>query len=378
MLEGSLSFTHNIRTRQVMAYGKAAVLVRQNHVETWDVLISDPEPGGALVRVVLGGVCGSDAHIVSGEAGEMPFPIILGHEGVGRIEKLGAGVTTDYAGTPIKPGDLAYWAPIALCHRCHSCTVLDETPCDNSTFFEHAEKPNWGSYADYAWLPNGMAFYRLPDHAQPEAVAALGCALPTVLRGFDRCGPVGLGDTVVVQGAGPVGLAAVLVAGVSGASEVIAIDYSSSRLEVAKSLGATATISLKDTSAEERRRQIEDRLGRRGASVVVEAAGALPAFPEGVNLAGNHARYIVLGLWGAIGTQPISPRDLTIKNMHIGGATFPKPKHYYQALHLAVRLQDRFPLARLVSHRFAISDAVKALDVLKSGASIKPVIDPSL
>jgi 5-exo-hydroxycamphor dehydrogenase len=361
-----------------MTYGKAAVLVKPNQVETWEVPIADPEAGGALVRVVLGGVCGSDAHIVSGEAGEMPFPIILGHEGVGRIEKLGAGVTTDYAGTPVKAGDLVYWAPIALCHRCHSCTVLDETPCDNSTFFEHANKPNWGSYADYAWLPNGMAFYRLPDHAQPEAVAALGCALPTVLRGFDRCGPVGLGDTVVVQGAGPVGLAAVLVAGISGAREVIAIDHSSNRLEVAKSLGATATISLKGTPPDERRKQIEDRLGRRGASVVVEAAGALPAFPEGVDLTGNHGRYIVLGLWGAIGTQPISPRDLTIKNIHIAGATFPKPKHYYQALHLAVQLQDRFPLASLVSHRFGIADAVKALELVKAGISIKPVIDPTL
>ncbi|SFV02615.1 zinc-binding dehydrogenase [Pseudoduganella namucuonensis] len=361
-----------------MKYGKAAVMVEENRVETWEVPVVAPEPGGALVRVVLGGVCGSDVHIVSGEAGKMPFPIILGHEGIGRIEQLGAGVDTDYAGTPVKPGDLVYWAPIALCHRCHSCTVLDQTPCDNSTFFEHAEKPNWGSYADYAWLPNGMAFYRLPDHANPDAIAALGCALPTVLRGFEQGGPVGQGDTVIVQGAGPVGLAAVLVAAVSGARKIVVLDHSQHRLDVAMSLGATAAISLKETSGDERRRQIADVLGPRGASVVVEAAGALPAFPEGVDLTGNHGRYIVLGLWGAIGTQPIAPRDLTIKNMRITGATFAKPKHYYQSLHLAVHLQDRYPLASLISHRLAIGDAVKALELVKSGAAIKPVIDPTL
>ncbi|EZQ18686.1 alcohol dehydrogenase [Halopseudomonas bauzanensis] len=361
-----------------MQYARAAVMVEQNRVETWDVPIFDPQPGGALVRVVLGGVCGSDVHIVSGEAGAMPFPIILGHEGVGRIEKLGAGVTTDYAGVPVKPGDLVYWAPIALCHRCHSCTVLDETPCDNSTFFEHAEKPNWGSYADFACLPNGMAFYRLPDHAQPEALAALGCALPTVLRGYDHCGPVGLGDTVVVQGAGPVGLAAILVAAASGAKDVIAIDHSDTRLEVARTLGATETISLKNTSAEERKRIVNDRFGKRGASVVVEAAGALPAFPEGVDLTGNHGRYIVLGLWGAIGTQPISPRDLTIKNIHVSGATFAKPKHFYQSMHFAAQMQDRYPLADLITQRFAIKDAQKALEQVKTGTLIKPVIDPTL
>lgn len=361
-----------------MRYGKAAVLVGANRVETWEVPVVDPEPGGALVRVVVGGVCGSDAHIVSGDAGEMPFPIILGHEGVGRIEKLGAGVSKDYAGVPIKQGDLVYWAPVAQCHRCHACTVLDEMPCENSQFFEHAEKPNWGSYADYAWLPNGLAFFRLPDHANPDAVAALGCGLPTVLGGFDQCGPVGRADTVVIQGAGQVGLAAVLVASLSGASEIIVLDHSQKRLDVATSFGATATISIAELSVEERRKQIAERLGPRGASVVVEAAGVLPAFPEGIDLTGPYGRYIILGLWGAMGTAKMSPRDLTTKNMRIGGATFHKPKYYYQAMQMAVRMQDRYRLADLVTHRFSIANADKALEAAKSGLAIKPVIDPTL
>jgi len=360
-----------------MRTAKAAVMVATNRLETWDVPIADPEAGGALVRIVLGGVCGSDVHILSGEAGEMPFPIILGHEGVGRIEKLGPGTSTDYAGTNVKPGDLVYWSPISRCHRCYSCTIADETPCENSHFFEHAEKPNWGSYADYAWLPNGLAFFKLPDHAQPEAVAALGCALPTVLRGFDRCGPVRVGESVVVQGAGPVGLSAVLVASQAGAREVIVIDAAPKRLEVAKSLGATATISL-GLSAEERRRAIYELTGAAGPNVVVEAAGVLPAFPEGVDLTGIHGRYIILGLWGAIGTQPISPRDMTTKNLTVAGASFPKPKHYYEAMHMATRLQDRVPLASLITHRFGVAKAGEALALLKTGNVIKAVIDPQI
>lgn len=360
-----------------MTTARASVLVEPNRIETWDVPVFDPEPGGALVRVVAGGVCGSDVHITSGDSGVMPFPIILGHEGVGRIEKLGTGVVTDYAGVRVKPGDLVYWAPIALCHRCHSCTVLEETPCENSTFFAHAEKPNWGSYADFAWLPNGLAFFRLPDGASTDAVIALGCALPTVLRGFDRCGPVRMGETVVVQGAGPVGLSAILVAKLSGAREIIAVDMHDNRLAMAKAMGATATVSLKD-GAEERRRQIYDRVASQGPDVVVEAAGVLQAFPEGIDLTGNHGRYIILGLWGAIGTQPVSPRDLTTKNLTIAGATFPKPKHYHQALHLAARLQGEYPLAELVTHRFGIAGAAEALDATARGAVIKAVIDPEL
>lgn len=361
-----------------MTTGRATVLVEPNRLETWHVPVADPQPGGVLVQIVLGGVCGSDAHIASGDVGRMPFPIILGHEGIGRIEKLGSGVTTDYASTPVKVGDLISWSPIALCHRCYSCTVLDETPCENSQYFEHAERPNWASYSDFATLPPGMAFYRLPSHAKPEAVAALGCALPTVLRGFDQCGPVGRSDTVVIQGAGPVGLAATLVAAISGAREIIVIDRVQRRLDAALSLGATATISMTGTTTEQRVAQVWDRVGRQGPSVVVEAAGALPAFPEGVNLTGHHGKYIVLGLWGEIGTQPISPRDLTIKNMQIAGATFPKPKHYYEAVHLATRLQERYPLARLVTHRFSVEDAPKALQALGSETVIKAVIDPTL
>lgn len=357
--------------------GRASVLVKPNQLETWDVEVADPEPGGALVSIVLGGVCGSDVHLLTGEAGEMPFPIILGHEGIGRIEKLGSGVASDYAGVPLKAGDLVYWSPIALCHRCYSCTVLDETPCENTQFFEDAGKPNWGSYAEYAWLPSGMPFFKLPDQAQPEAVAALGCALPTVLRGFDRCGPIRIGETVVVQGAGPVGLSAVLVAAQAGARQIIVIDGSAGRLEAARTLGATDTIGL-DVTSDERRRRIYDLVGHNGPNVVVEAAGVLPAFPEGVDLSGNHSRYIILGLWGAIGTQPISPRDLTIKNLTIGGATFPKPKHYYEAMQLAVALQDRVPLGALVSHRFGVCDAQEALNLTKSGNTIKAVIDPTI
>ena len=360
-----------------MTTARACVLVEPNRLEIWDVPIFDPPAGGALVRIVVGGVCGSDVHITDGGAGIMPFPIILGHEGVGRIERLGPDTTTDYAGVPVKPGDLVYWAPIALCHRCHTCTVLDETPCENSQYFEDASKPNWGSYADYAILPNGLAFFRLPDGTDPDAVIALGCALPTALRGFDRCGPVRMGETVVVQGAGPVGLSAVLIAKLSGAREIIVIDSHENRLAVARQLGATASVSLKD-SPEERRRQIYDRVGSNGPDIVVEAAGVLQAFPEGVDISGKHGRYVILGLWGAIGTQPISPRDLTLKNLTIAGATFPKPKHYHAALQTSARLQHEVPLASLVTHRYGISGAAAALEATAKGQVIKAVIDPTI
>ncbi len=360
-----------------MKTGKAAVLVKPNQLETWDVPVPDPQDGGVLVSVVIGGVCGSDVHITLGETGAMPFPIILGHEGVGRLEKLGRGVDKDYVGTPVKPGDLVYWCPIALCHRCYSCTVLEAVPCENSMFFEDASKPNWGSYAEYAWLPNGMAFYRVPDHASVDAVAALGCALPTAIGGLERVGNIRIGQSVVVQGAGPVGLSAVLLARLAGARHIIVIDGSQRRLEVARSLGATALIPL-SRSVEERHREVYDIVGPAGPDLVFEAAGVLPAFGEGMDLVGHHGQYLVLGLWGDVGSTSIKPGDMSWRNVTVSGYTFSKPKHYYQALQLAVQQQDRIPLASLVTHRFGISQAGEALKAVRSGEAVKAVIDPSM
>ena len=104
----------------------------------------------------------------------------------------------------------------------------------------------------------------------------------------------------------------------------------------------------------------------------------LGAFPEGMDMIGIHGRYIILGLWGASGTIPVTPRDLSVKNMQIAGKSLHKPKHYYDALQVAASMQDRFRLDDLITHRFSIGDATKALAASVAGIAIKPVIDTSL
>ncbi|NDZ17737.1 alcohol dehydrogenase [Variovorax sp. WS11] len=360
-----------------MKTGKAAVLVKPHQLETWDVPVPDPQDGGVLVCVVVGGVCGSDVHITNGDAGTMPFPIVLGHEGIGRVEKIGKGLDKDYCGTPIKQGDLIYWVPFKLCHRCYSCTVLEAVPCENSAFFEDAHKPNWGSYAEYACLPPGMAFYRLPENGSVDAVAALGCALPTVIGGLDRAGNIRAGESVLIQGAGPVGLSAVLLASLTGARHIIVLDGSDLRLDVARRLGATATISLRG-SADERLRQVQDIVGLAGPDLVIEAAGATQAFSEGLSLVGHHGRYVVLGIWGQLRSQTIQPALFANKNISLHGYTFSKPKHYHRALRVACDNQERFGLASLITHRFGIREATSALEAVQSGSAVKAIIDPAL
>ena len=356
----------------------AAVLVEPKKLEIRDVPAPDAVPGGLTIDLLYGGVCGSDVHLYTGQAGALPFPVILGHEGVGRIAQLGEGVATDYASQPVAEGDLVYWAPIALCGACYTCTVLEQTPCEKSSFFEDADKPNWGTYQQRVWLPARQPFYKLPAGADPVALAALGCALPTALKAFDQVRPVRPGDTVVIQGAGPVGLAAAMMASISGASDVVVLDSVASKLDVARSMGATTTLDLSTTSAEDRRTAIYDLSGPTGPTVVVEAAGALAAFGEGSDLTGVNGTYVVVGLWGPVGPTEVHPGDISWRNKSIGGATFPKIKHYYQAVQLAARLQDRFPLADLVTHRYRVEDSEAALLAVEHGEVIKALIDPQV
>ena len=158
-----------------------------------------------------------------------------------------------------------------------------------------------------------MAFSRLAGRSAPDAVAALGCALPTALRRLDQVRRGRVGDTVVVQGAGPVGL-------VGGARRrdrrrraVIVIDSAQKRLNVAEKLGATHTSRSPQLTRASSAGARSMTIVAQRSDVVVEAAGALRAFPEGVDLTGNYGRYIVLGLWGATGHRAITPRRLTTR-----------------------------------------------------------------
>ncbi|TWS26703.1 zinc-binding dehydrogenase [Tsukamurella sputi] len=344
-------------------------------VESRSIEVPAPGRGQILARTALGGVCGTDVHLRRGDF-DLPFPVVLGHEGVGIVEQLGEGVVRDAAGVSLAVGDAVYWSPIPPCGRCYYCTVeKDFSSCTQSAWFHDADLPGWGSYADYVTLPAAMSVYRIPDGTSPEAVIALGCALPAVLQGFDRAGESGVIDTVVIQGAGPIGLSAVLAARQRGAGTIVVIDQHENRLATARALGATATLTL-DTDAAERKRRVLELCGERGPRLVVEAAGVLSAFGEGVDLAGHNGAYLLIGLWSGRGQVPIDPTVVVHKNLRIVGSCYAQPEHYYRAMHLAAELEARIPLTDIITHSFDVADANAALDAVERGEAVKAVIRP--
>jgi threonine dehydrogenase-like Zn-dependent dehydrogenase len=316
--------------------------------------IGDPQPGGVLLKVAFAGVCGTDAHRLDGDLPEPPHPINFGHEGIGIIEVLGAGVTTDHAGASVDVPPAHGWPP-------------------------PADIPNPAGFQDYASLIDTNVFYKIPDGTAPEAVIAFGCAMPTALGAMARLGGIRAGQSVVIQGSGPVGLAATFLASLSPARQVIVIGAPDERLEVAERLGATTVIALERTDPAQRREAIRDLTDGRGAEVVIEAAGRMAAFSEGMGLLADNGRYVIVGIYSGHGTVELDPIALNNRNLTVlGSLGVVHLSDYRTTVQLAARHGARLGFADLVTHRFGLEQTVEAIDAARTGAAVKAVVIPAL
>ena len=346
-------------------------------LEVREFSLDDPGPDEVLVRVDLAGVCGSDVHTWKGEF-PRKLPMLLGHEGVGTVLRLDERIATDSAGNPVREGDRVYWAPALPCRRCYQCTVANDTSsCPAKVVYGPVGLPSWNSYATLALLPRGMSFYRIPDGTPSEAVIAFGCALPTVLQAIERLGAVRAGAQVVVQGAGPVGLAAVAALRDAGAGRITVLDLHAGRLELARALGADQVVRIEpgaDIAA--RIASVRQLCAGRGADIVVEASGAIAAFDEGIRLLANGGSYLVVGLWAGNATTTIEPSWILRNNLRIIGSAYTSERFYHRAIQLAERRHASWPLADMIHRDFGLTDLLDAFRWIEAGGRGKAVVEP--
>lgn len=337
--------------------------------------------GEALVRIEMAGICGTDVHLWRGEL-PIPLPVILGHETVGRIEKLGAGLTKDWRGLPVDVGDRITWTSSIVCGECYYCRVKRQsTRCVARKAYGISycadETPHLrGGYAEYILLRAGSSIFRIPDTLETEAVVGSGCALMTAIHGLERA-PGRLGDVVVVQGAGPVGLAALALARESGASKTIVIGAPDHRLALATEFGADHVISIETVPDAKARRELVHRYADPfGADVVVEAVGHPSAVPEGLELCRDGGTYVVLGQYADAGDVAMNPHTITRKQLNIVGSWAFEPRHMDQALKLLDGTEWKHLFAKQVTHRFPLAQANEALQTVDRHLSGKAVIVP--
>lgn len=338
-------------------------------------------PGEALVRVELAGICGTDVHLWRGEL-PIPTPVILGHETAGRIERLGAGLETDWRGQRLQEGDRVCWASSISCGQCFYCRVKAQpTRCATRKAYGISypadQAPHLrGGYAEKILLRAGTSIFRIPDSVPSEAVVGAGCALTTAIHGFERA-PAAWGDTVVIQGAGPVALAALAVSIQAGAARTVVVGGPPHRLEMAKRFGADAVVDIEAaTDLGLRRRQVLEETGGYGADVVIECVGHPDAVPEGLEYCRDGAKYVVLGQYADSGSVAFHPHIVTRKQLQVIGSWGFEPRHVDRALRLLEQTRWKERFAAQITHRFPLERADEALATTRAWLSGKTVIVP--
>jgi threonine dehydrogenase-like Zn-dependent dehydrogenase len=367
-----MTATASSRAVVLRAFGRPLVL---------DELELPPAGDGAIVVAVdHGGVCGTDLHLQRGHL-EVPVPVVLGHEGLGTVHELGSGAEHDADGAPLRTGDRVMWASSIACGQCVPCRLHgDPTLCENRLVYgvnrpTTSEPALSGAWADHIYLRPGTTVIKLPDAIDSLAAMSLACAGPTIIRALFERRPVRLGEVVVVQGSGPVGLAAAALAQLAGASKVVVAGGPAARLRLAAEVGigdAHVNVVEADDQVAALTEAVE-LTGGRGADLVIECTGVPAAVDQGMRLARRGGAYLVVGQYTDGGNATINPHQIVHRRLDVLGSWAFTGAHVVEYVRLLPRLVERFDLARLVT-TYPLADHADALRDVAEGAVMKAVL----
>ncbi|MDA0166394.1 zinc-binding dehydrogenase [Solirubrobacter ginsenosidimutans] len=337
------------------------------------------EPGAVLLETLASEVCGTDAHLWKGQLAGVPYPIIPGHVSVGRIAETNGARDVD--GNALRDGQIVTFLDVyGTCGRCWYCTVAHATTrCPERKVYGvtlSSEDGLLGGWAEHIHLKPGVHIIPLPEELDWRAFMAGGCGMPTALHAVTLA-EIAFGDTVVVQGAGPVGLCAAVLAQLRGAGQVIVIGGPAIRLEAARRFGADAVIDIAETTPEERLERVRERTGGRGADVTIEATGVPSAVPEGMRLTRDAGRYVVVGQYTDVGTATFNPHlDLNQKHLDVRGCWGSDVGHVYRSVRVMARYAAQFEWTDLITREYGLDEAQEALEDVAAQRVVKALIVP--
>ncbi|MGW0082793.1 zinc-dependent alcohol dehydrogenase family protein [Streptomyces sp. NPDC003393] len=318
--------------------------------------VPDPDvqdPTDAVVRVDTVTICGTDLHILKGDVPEVRPGTVLGHEAVGEIVEVGADVRT------VQPGDRVLVSCISSCGRCRFCREGMYSQCLGGGGWILGHRVD-GTQAEFVRVPFAdLSVHTLPAAVTNEEAVLLADIFPTAYEIGVLNGRVRPGDTVVVVGAGPIGLATIATARLFAPERVIAVDLAPARLEAARKLGAEAVADAR----EEPEQLVADLTGGLGADVVVEAVGVPETFELCTRMVRPGGHVANAGVHGAPATLHLE--DLWIKNVTI--TTGLVDTRTTPAL-LKMAAAGRLPVSQLITHTFPLERIEEAYDVFAHAA----------
>ena len=307
-----------------------------------------PGPGEVLVRVTASTMCGSDLHTIHGRR-KVAVPTILGHEIIGKVEAIGSGFTS--TGSPINVGDRITWAVVAHCGHCLPCQRDIPQKCHNGFKYGHEHDspthPWSGGFADWCLLAPGTTIVRLPDSLSDALACPASCATSTVCAAMEAAGLL-KDRSVLIAGAGLLGLTACAMARQAGASKITCLEPDPHRRDRALAFGATAAVAPNDLGLDE-------------FDVFLELSGANAAWELAFDRLALGARAVLIGAVfpgpdTRINMERIVRRMITIRGIHNYA-----PRHLEAAISFLAEHGRHVPLAEMVSEWFDLADHVNAL-----------------
>ena len=314
------------------------------------VNLSDPspKPHGVVIRVMATGVCRSDWHGWVGHDADIVLPHVPGHELAGIVEAVGNEVTR------WKPGDRVTVPFVGGCGSCPECHAGHQQVCDNQfqPGFTH-----WGSFAEYVSIERAdLNLVALPESLDFATAASLGCRFVTSFRAVIDQGKVSAGQWVAVHGCGGVGLSAIMIAVAAGAN-VVAVDISEQALELARKLGAVATVNARD---------VDDvpaavlEISRGGVHVSLDALGAVGTCVNSIHSLRKRGKHIQVGLMlGDDSTPPVPMGRVISHELEILGS-HGMQAHRYGAMFEMIAA-GRLKPADLVGRKITLAQSIDAL-----------------
>ncbi|MCF8032421.1 MAG: alcohol dehydrogenase catalytic domain-containing protein [Desulfarculaceae bacterium] len=348
-----------------MIQSKAMVVTGPKQMEMRSFPLPELGADDAILKMELAGVCGSDPGIFKGKAGRAPrpYPIILGHEIVGRVEAAGDEFL---ARRGLELGERVIVEYAFGCGNCAPCRAGRYTLCDELKYYGSMvsckEPPHlFGAYTQYLYLPPRAMVHKVGDETSPEQAVLISAILGNAVRWLTRVGDLKGGRSVAIVGPGQQGLAATMVARACGASPimVLGLERDADRLDMAAKLGADVTIM---SDREDPEAAVARATDGQMAEVVMDVSGHPSGAPLALSLCGLGATLVLPGLYGMTTEIPLLLDKVVVKELKVLGAY----SQDYEAVEAAIKLARRhdLPLADLISHRFPLAEAEHAVHLV--------------
>jgi threonine dehydrogenase-like Zn-dependent dehydrogenase len=332
---------------------KAVVFKSKDRVALEEVSKPTPRAGEAVIRITTTTICGTDVHIVRGEYPVKPG-LVLGHEPVGVIEELGAGLEEMYS-----VGQRVIVGAITPCGQCFYCLNGTHSQCGGALGGWRFGNTINGAWAEYLLVPDARAnLAPIPDDLADEDVMLCPDIFSTGLSGAES-GHIKVGDSVAIFAQGPIGLCATLGARLKGASLIIAIDSVNRRLEMARGFGANVTLNIQDGDPVPEIKRLTDG---RGVDVAIEALGRQETFENALKSIRPGGTLSSLGVYSGKLVAPYEALYAGLGDQKIVTTLCPGGKERMRRL-MAMIKNGRVDLTPLVTHQFALDDIDEALDL---------------